>query len=276
MSSALTICFIGGGNMAAAMIGGWLARGHSSASLRVIDPGAAAREKLAAQFAGIGCFATFTADAIKCADLIVLAVKPQQMREVAGALTGQLTQQTVLSVAAGIRVSDLSRWLGGYSNVVRAMPNTPALVHAGITGLYASTDAPAAAKRAAEALMRAVGEVLWFDAERALDAVTGVSGSGPAYVFLCIEALETAAIAQGIEPLAARQLALATFAGAAKLAAASTDSPAVLRANVTSKGGTTERGVAALAAMGVPTAFAQAVADATARSIEMGDALGAQ
>ncbi|MCA1978992.1 MAG: pyrroline-5-carboxylate reductase, partial [Thiobacillus sp.] len=161
-----------------------------------------------------------------------------------------------------------------HARIVRAMPNTPALVRAGIAGLYAAPGLSADARSAAEAVLRAVGGVVWVDDETQLDAVTAVSGSGPAYVFYCIEALEAAAAAQGLAPQTARQLALQTFFGAAKLALESGEEPALLRSRVTSKGGTTERGLAALDAAGVKSAFAAAVEAASRRGAELGDELG--
>jgi pyrroline-5-carboxylate reductase len=173
-----------------------------------------------------------------------------------------------------VRVADLARWLGGHERIVRAMPNTPALVQAGITGLFAPSAVSQDACSQAEAVLRAVGGVVWVEDELQLDAVTAVSGSGPAYVFYCIESLEAAALAQGLAPATARQLALQTFFGAAKLALESGEDPALLRQRVTSKGGTTERGVAALEAAKLKAAFGQAVEAASRRSAELGDELG--
>jgi len=178
--------------------------------------------------------------------LVVLAVKPQTLPEVASALASRLADHLVISIVAGVRLTDLARWLGGHRRIVRTMPNTPALVQAGIAGLYAPPDVDQAARSQAEAVLRAVGGVVWVEDEARLDAVTAVSGSGPAYVFYFIESLEAAAVAQGLPAATARQLALQTFFGAAKLALESGEEPAVLRQRVTSKGGTTERGVAAL------------------------------
>lgn len=265
------ISFIGGGNMAAALIGGLTASGVAASRIEVLDVNAETRERLAGKF-GVAVNAELAAMALT--GCIVLAVKPQQLPAVCAALAPRLTTQIVVSIAAGVRLHDLSRWLGGHAQVVRAMPNTPALVQAGITGLYAPAAVDASGRSAAEGILRGVGSVVWVDEEIQLDALTGVSGSGPAYVFFCIEALEEAGIAAGLAHAVARQLALHTFFGAGRLALESGEEPATLRERVTSKGGTTERGVAALVTGGVKAAMLQAVADAAARSQELGDELG--
>jgi pyrroline-5-carboxylate reductase len=212
--------------------------------------------------------------ALSGSDCVVLAVKPQQVRAVAQAIGPALTGQLVLTIAAGIRTADLARWLGGHSRVARAMPNTPALVGQGVSGLYAAAAPGSADRQLVEHILGAVGSVLWVEREPLIDAVTAVSGSGPAYVFLLIEALEAAALEAGFDAAQARQLALATFCGASTLAATDAEPPAVLRARVTSKGGTTERGVAALEAGGVRQAMAQAVAAAGRRAVELADEFG--
>lgn len=265
------ISFIGGGNMAAAILGGLVASGADPSSLEVVEINADARASLAARF-GVVTHANL-ADA-RLHGLIVLAVKPQSLPEVAATLSTRMAGHLVLSIAAGVRVADLARWLGGHPRIVRAMPNTPALVRAGISGLYAAPGLNNEARSDAEAVLRAVGGVVWVDEETQLDAVTAVSGSGPAYVFYCIEALEAAAVAQGLASNTARQLALQTFFGAGKLALESGEEPALLRNRVTSKGGTTERGIAALEAAGLKPAFASAVMAASLRSAELGDELG--
>jgi pyrroline-5-carboxylate reductase len=196
------------------------------------------------------------------------------MREAATAAAPHLTDPLVVSIAAGIRLESLSRWLGGLERLVRAMPNTPALVHAGVTGLYAPSVVGTADRQAAETLVSAVGAALWFENEADLDAVTAVSGSGPAYVFYAMEALESAARGLGLPEGASRSLALWTFVGAAKLAIERGEDPAVLRAQVTSKGGTTERALEVLEAARVKDHFIAAVAAACERSRELGDALG--
>ena len=265
------ISFIGGGNMAAAIIGGLVASGAQPADIEVVEVNADARAQLAARY---GVVTHTDVSQARLHDLVVLAVKPQTLPEVAAALAPRLAGQLVLSIAAGVRVADLARWLGGHERIVRAMPNTPALMQAGITGLYAPAGVNPHGRSQAEAILRAVGGVAWVEDEVQLDAVTAVSGSGPAYVFYCIESLEAAAIAQGLPASVARQLALQTFFGAAKLALESGEEPAVLRQRVTSKGGTTERGIAALEAAAVKRAIGQAVEAASRRSAELGDELG--
>ena len=268
----MNILFIGGGNMAAAIIGGLVAKGWSPASIHAVDVLVEARSRLQQQF-GIRTSADGVAAAAG-ADCIVLAVKPQQMREAATRLASAVNGQLIISIAAGIRCGDLARWLGASARIVRAMPNTPALVSAGITGLYAMPGVSAAQRQDAENILAAVGATFWVDEERALDAVTAVSGSGPAYVFYVIEALEQAARELGLPPKIARQSALATFAGAVKLALAGDADPATLRARVTSKGGTTECAIGVLDAAAVKTIFAHAVRAAADRAAEMGDTLG--
>ena len=265
------VSFIGGGNMAAAIIGGLVASGTQPTDIEVVEINADARAQLAARF-GVVTHTDITQARLH--PLIVLAVKPQTLPEVAAMLASRLTGQLVVSIAAGVRVADLSRWLGGHERIVRAMPNTPALVQAGITGLFAPAGVSLEARSQAETVLRAVGGVVWVDEEPQLDAVTAVSGSGPAYVFYCIESLEAAAVAQGLAPETARQLALRTFFGAAKLALESGEEPGVLRQRVTSKGGTTERGVAVLEQAAVNLAIGQAVEAASLRSAELGDELG--
>lgn len=269
----MNILFIGGGNMAAAIIGGLVAKGWAPSSLHAVDVLPEPRSRLEKQF-GIRTSADGRTAAAN-ADCIVLAVKPQQMREVVAGLVPALKGQLVISIAAGIRGGDLARWLGPAAQVVRAMPNTPALVAAGITGLYAMPGVSDTQRRDAEKILAAVGSTFWVGAEKDLDAVTAVSGSGPAYVFYFIEALEQAGRELGLSPEVARQSALATFAGAVKLAtAAEAADPATLRARVTSKGGTTERAITALDEAAVKNAFIRAVRAAAERAAEMGDTLG--
>ncbi|HUL56944.1 MAG TPA: pyrroline-5-carboxylate reductase [Usitatibacter sp.] len=268
----MELAFIGGGNMARAIIGGLLAQGRRASAIGVVEPDAAARARLASE---LGVAAIGQADAsIASAATVVFAVKPQQMREAARACAPHVSRALVVSIAAGIRIDDLSRWLGGHGRVVRAMPNTPALVHAGVAGLCARPSVGAEDRAAAAALLAAVGEAIWFEREADLDAVTAVSGSGPAYVFYAIEALEQAARELGLDAAASRALAVGTFAGAAKLAQERGEDPALLRAQVTSKGGTTERAVQALDGAQVKRAFVAAVKAACERSRELGEALG--
>jgi pyrroline-5-carboxylate reductase len=265
------VSFIGGGNMAAAIIGGLIASGTQPTDIEVVEINADARAQLSARF---GVVTHTDLSQARLHGLIVLAVKPQTLPDVAAALASRLAGQLVVSIAAGVRVADLARWLGGHNRIVRAMPNTPALVQAGITGLFAASVVGQDARSQAEAVLRAVGGVVWVDDEPQLDLVTAVSGSGPAYVFYFIESLESAAAAQGLPPETARQLALQTFFGAAKLALESGEEPGVLRQRVTSRGGTTERGIAVLEAAAVNLAISQAVEAASRRSAELGDELG--
>jgi len=268
----MRLAFVGGGNMARAIIGGVLARGGKAGDFVVVEPDASARLRMLAEY-GVRAVEAPNAE-VGAADAVLLAVKPQQMKAAATALAAVAGDTLFISIAAGIRIPDLSRWLGGRTRIVRAMPNTPALVHAGITGLHAQAAVGETDRKAAEGLLAAVGATLWFDAESDLDAVTAVSGSGPAYVFYAIEALETAARGLGLAEGASRSLALWTFVGAAKLAIERGEDPQVLRAQVTSKGGTTEAAVKVLEAAEVKRHFVEAVEAACERSRELGEALG--
>lgn len=271
----MNVTFVGGGNMATALIGGLVAQGAQPRDFRIVEPVAAQQDKLAARFPGIGIFGEATAGAFSGADLVVLAVKPQHMRMAAQAIAAYVTNVPVMmTIAAGTRSEDLARWLSGYPRIVRAMPNTPALVGAGITGVYAPASVDAAGRALATEVLEAAGEVVWVETEAMLDAITGVSGSGPAYVFYFLEALERAALDLGLPATAARKLSYATFAGGIRLAQASDAAPEVLRAQVTSKGGTTECGIGVLDAHDVKAAFMSAVKAAAARATELGDALG--
>ena len=271
----MRIAFIGGGNMATALIGSLVADGRSASDFSVVEPIASQRAKLDERFPGIQLHATPADAPLHGVTLLVLAVKPQQMREACEALAPTIeTVRAVLSIAAGTRIRDIARWLGGYARIIRAMPNTPALIGAGITGVHAPPTVDAVGRDAADTVLAAAGEIVWCDQEAMLDAVTGVSASGPAYVFYCLEALEQAAKELGFAPGDARQLAYATFDGAVKLAQASDADVQTLRAQVTSKGGTTERGVAALEQAGVKEAIIRAAKAATARATELGDAFG--
>lgn len=268
----MNICFIGGGNMATALIGGLLGKGFAATQISVVEINANSRAKLQQDFTVRAVESI--AQGAQGSDCIVLAVKPQQLREVAQQLAPLLSkQQLLISIAAGVRATDIARWSGS-QNIVRAMPNTPALVQSGMTGLYALHGVNAVQREQAQSILGAVGDVLWLDDEAMLDAVTAISGSGPAYVFYLIEALQQAALEQGFNAEEARQLSLATFLGASKLASSSTDDVSVLRAKVTSKNGTTERALLSLDANQVAQHIAQAAQAAAARSREMGDELG--
>lgn len=268
----MKVTFAGGGNMASALITGLLKKGWRAEDIRVLEIDAGARAKVARELC-VEAHATPEA-ALTGAQCVVLAVKPQQMREVARAIAPFVRDMLIITIAAGIRHDDLSRWLGGHARLVRAMPNTPALVLAGVTGLFAPGGVSEDDRAHAQRILGVAGTTLWVESEELMDAVTAVSGSGPAYVFYFIEALETAARELGFESSAARTLALETFAGAVKLAADSPESVATLRARVTSKGGTTERAIAELDHHRVREAIAGAVEAAAARSRELGAALG--
>ncbi|SFC66461.1 pyrroline-5-carboxylate reductase [Massilia yuzhufengensis] len=269
----MKIAFIGGGNMATALIAGLAGQLTGAGSLHVVDPNAEALERLAGQY-GVSTAASIDVQ-VAGADVVVLAVKPQQMREVATVLKPQLGgQPLVLSIAAGIRIADLARWLGGYTRIVRAMPNTPALIAMGITGLVASAEVDPIQREAADQVMRAVGQTVWLDDESLIDPVTAVSGSGPAYVFYFLEAMQQAATEMGLDAEQGRKLSLATFTGAAQLAAQSGDPVDVLRQRVTSKGGTTHAAITSMEAAGVKEAIIEAMKAASARGRELGEELG--
>ena len=269
----MNITIVGGGNMARALLGGLIARGRGSHVLTVVEIDAEARASVSARF-GVATFAALEPPSVVNADVIVIAVKPQNVRAVARELATLLKRQVVLTIAAGIRLSDLSRWLLGYRRLVRAMPNTPALIGAGIAGLYALPGVDSEGRTRVAGVLEAVGGILWCELEEELDAVTAVSGSGPAYVFYFLEGLEQAARDLGFGAPDARRLAYATVAGAMKLAEQSDADPATLRAQVTSKGGTTERALATLEARGVKAGLIAAIKDAAIRAQELGDEFG--
>ncbi|MGP1676579.1 MAG: pyrroline-5-carboxylate reductase [Burkholderiales bacterium] len=270
----MNITFMGGGNMAAALIGGLIGKGHAPSAIRVVELQTESRARLAAQF-GVACV-DMVAAAAPLGDAVVLAVKPQQMRAAAQALGPRLAQELVITIAAGIRLADLSRWLGGYATLVRCMPNTPALVGAGITGLYAGAAVGAEQRAMAEAILGAVGATLWVQDESLLDPVTAISGSGPAYVFYFIEALQQGAQEMGFSAKDARKLAVETFVGTAKLAAQSQEDVALLRERVTSKGGTTESALASMEADRIQNLIVRALHAANQRAHELGEQLGAE
>lgn len=272
-----SIAFIGGGNMARSLIGGLIAGGSDPNRLWVAEPNADQREFLRSRF-GIHTGADNQDIAAK-ADVVVLAVKPQILQGVARQLAPaiQARQPLVISVAAGVREPDLRRWLGGGSPaLVRTMPNTPALVGSAASALFANEFVSEQHRQQAESLLRAVGVTVWVDDESELDAVTALSGSGPAYFFLLMEALEQAGVALGLDADTARLLTLQTAFGAAKMALESAESPAALRVRVTSPGGTTEQALATLCDGGMEPLVARALAAARHRSRELGDLLGGQ
>lgn len=263
--------FIGGGNMARALIGGLLKSGVAPDALAVAEPGADARAALAGDF-GI---ATAASAELLCAavDTIVVAVKPDIVPRVLAALAPALAARRalVVSVAAGVRLRSFANALPAHTALVRAMPNTPALIGQGISALVAAAGVSAHERSRAEALLAAGGETLWLDDEVELDAVTAVSGSGPAYFFKLMEALEAAAVAEGLPPDVARRLVSATATGAAAMARASGDGPATLRERVTSKKGTTAAALDVLDECDFDALIARAVAAASARSRELGN-----
>lgn len=270
------IAFIGAGNMAGSLVAGLVGDGLDPAQIRVSDPDSGKRQALADQF-GIAVFPDNHA-AVAGADVVTLAVKPQILRMAAEDLADsvQTGQPLVISVAAGIRAPDLSRWLGGNVPVVRAMPNTPALVRSGATALYANSRVSAEQRDLAESILRAVGLTLWLDDEAQMDAVTALSGSGPAYFFLIMEAMQDAAQQLGLTAQTARLLTLQTAFGAAKMALESTDDPATLRQRVTSPGGTTERALEVLENGALRGLFLKALQAAAARSRELAEQAGGQ
>lgn len=267
----MNICFIGGGNMATALIGGLLGQGYAAAKISVVEIMAENRARLQNEFSVRAVESM--ADGVAGSQVIVLAVKPQQLREIALALAHELSGQLLISIAAGIRAADLARWSAS-QKIVRAMPNTPALIRRGMTGLYALPAVSQAERDQAQDILAAVGDTIWLQDEAMMDAVTAISGSGPAYVFYLIEALQDAAIKLGFGAEDARRLSVATFLGGSKLAAESPEEISVLRARVTSKNGTTERALASLSENKVAEHMVQAAQAAAARSREMGDELG--
>ncbi len=271
-SSRLT--FIGGGNMATSMIAGLIADGYDKGLITVSDPDSEKLSRLAARF-GVHTQPD-NREAIAEAEMVLLAVKPQIMEQVARGLaeTIQKTNPLVISIAAGIKGQILRDWLGGNVALVRSMPNTPAMIQSGATGLHAGPGVTDEQKDMAETVLRAVGLTRWVEDEAQMDAVTAVSGSGPAYFFLVMEAMEEAAESMGLDHETARLLVLQTALGAARMAMESSDSPAVLRQKVTSPGGTTERALGLLEDGGIRALFKQALKGAETRSEELSNMLG--
>ncbi|PXW83501.1 pyrroline-5-carboxylate reductase [Nitrosomonas sp. Nm84] len=268
----MNITFIGGGNMASALIGGLLQQGYTAGQLHVVEINAESRDKIQQMF-GVSAVPDLASEVID-SDVILLSVKPQQLFELTQRLAPLLQDQLIISIAAGIRTLDIMRWLGGYQRVVRAMPNTPSLVRSGVTGLYAGSNVSEQDKKNAESILMAVGATLWVEEEETLHAVTAISGSGPAYVFYFIESMQQAGIELGLTPDQAKQLSLQTFAGACKLASVSDEDPALLRARVTSKGGTTEQAIQAMEKNDIKCKIIAAIHRASQRSHEMSDEFG--
>jgi pyrroline-5-carboxylate reductase len=270
-SLLLPMAFIGGGNMANALIGGLLKNGAPVASIRVVEPFASTAQALQAQH-GVTVQAAADASLYDCA-LVVWAVKPQVFKEAALLTAPCVPQALHLSVAAGITSNSIAQWLHT-ERVVRAMPNTPALVGLGQTGLYARNAVSPAEKAAITSMMGLMGESLWVDTEDLLDAVTALSGSGPAYVFYFLEAMVDAGVQMGLTPVQAHQLAVGTFVGASELARSSSETPAVLRERVTSKGGTTFAALSVMQEKGLHAILLQAMQAAQDRAKSLGQELG--
>ncbi len=270
--SSPPIAFIGGGNMASAIIGGLLRQGLPAGQIEVVEPFEPARDALRDKL-GIAAQPAPTA-ALARAGLVVWAVKPQTFKEAAQAAAAHTAHALHLSVAAGIPSGSIAQWLGT-QQVVRAMPNTPALVGMGITGLFARAGVDAAGKALVEQVVRTTGQHVWVEREELLDAVTALSGSGPAYVFLFLEAMTQAGVDMGLSAAQAHQLAVATFQGASELAARSDESPEVLRQRVTSKGGTTHAAITRMQEQQVPQHFIAAMRAAEKRAQELATEFGA-
>jgi pyrroline-5-carboxylate reductase len=264
-----SIAFIGGGNMARSLVGGLVARGTPGDAIRIAEPGDALRDALARDFGARGF--SDGSDAAAGASTWVLAVKPQVMRAVCEALApqAQATRPLVISIAAGITAAQLERWLGGGIAVVRCMPNTPALLGAGVTGLFANDRVDASGRDAAQALLAAAGATAWIGDEALMDAVTAVSGSGPAYVFLLAEAMQSAALAEGLPADAARTLVLQTILGAARMLTEGDVDATELRRRVTSPNGTTQAAIESFEAGGFRELVARAIRAATVRGREL-------
>ncbi|MFN7153350.1 MAG: pyrroline-5-carboxylate reductase [Acidovorax sp.] len=267
-----TIAFIGGGNMASAIIGGLIQQGHPASQIEVVEPWAEARAALRKNY---GIDAQPEAGlALQRARIVVWAVKPQTFKDAAVQAKSHTAEALHLSVAAGIRSDSIVQWLGS-ERIVRTMPNTPALVGKGMSALYARPAVGAAERAQVEAIMASTGQFLWVDTEKQLDAVTALSGSGPAYVFYFLEAMTRAGTAMGLTEQQAHQLAIGTFVGASELARRSDETPAVLRQRVTSKGGTTYAALQSMETAGVAASFEAAMRAAEHRAHELGDEFGA-
>ena len=266
-----TIAFIGGGNMASAIIGGLLKSGRSPGDILVLEPNAEQRSRLQRDLSVITLESP--GSVLQRAGIVVWAIKPQSFKGAAEANLPHIEKALQFSVMAGIRSDDMARALGT-QRIVRSMPNTPALIGQGIAGLYARPAVSPAERKEIERLLAPTGRTLWVDAEADLDAVTALSGSGPAYVFYFVEAMMQAAVEMGLSEEQGKQLALATFMGSAALAQASSDPPAVLRERVTSKGGTTYAALTSMEASGVKNAIVKALKAAQRRANELGDEFG--
>lgn len=267
----MKINFIGGGNMARAIISGLNQNGFKMANITVLELDAQKRLELAQD---LNVQVTDTYAEFHDTDVIVLAIKPQQLKQVCAQLKPIISSQLIVSIAAGVRSKDISHWLGEYKAIVRVMPNTPAQIQAGVSALYAMPLVTETQRDQANKILAAVGKTLWLNDEAKMDAVTAISGSGPAYVFYFIEALEEAGISLGLETEEAKMLALQTFAGASLLATQSHTDVKTLRAQVTSKGGTTEQGILSLASANIKDIISKAAKAAADKSVTLGDLLG--
>jgi len=277
LNSDIHITFLGGGNMGRALIGGLLKEGLLAQQISVIETNSETASQLKKDFSirTIASIDAIAPDESKN-NIVVMAIKPQDFKTAATVLSGKLQLSSpplIVSIAAGIRTSDMIRWLG-LTRCVRAMPNTPALIGKGITGLFAETTLSDADRNLAEAICSTLGQTVWVDQEQLLDAVTALSGSGPAYVFAFLEALQAGGEKLGLDSITARKLAYATLEGASQLANHSAESAGTLRERVTSKGGTTAAALAVLKDMDWQTTLEKALAAAAERSKTMGDELG--
>ncbi len=270
----VTICFIGAGNMAKSLIGGLIASGYDKEKIIATDPSTEQRAALT-QSLGIKCYED-NLHAIEKSDVVVLAVKPQMLQTVCNDIQAKIQAKSclVISVAAGIRSVDINHWLGGNISVVRAMPNTPSLVQTGAAGLFANEHVSTKQKSQAEHILRAAGLTIWVDEETQLDIVTALSGSGPAYYFLFMEAMEEAAIKMGLDAKTAHLLTMQTALGAAKMVMESAQDCATLRKNVTSPNGTTHSAIQSFEQANLRQIVAEAMTAAQQRAVEMANELG--
>ena len=269
-----TICFIGAGNMAMSLIGGLLASGYAKDKIIATEPSEAQRRSVTERM-GIYCYADNN-EAVQRADIVVFAVKPQQLQGVCHEVQAsiQTKRPLIISIAAGIRTVDMDRWLGGNNAIVRTMPNTPALIQSGATGLFANAKVQPEQSSQAESILRAAGVTVWVKTEEQIDAVTALSGSGPAYYFLFMEAMQQAAQDLGLDEKSARLLTLQTAFGAAKMALESTDDLVTLRQKVTSPKGTTEQAILTFEAQNLRQTVKDAMSAAQNRAVELADQLG--
>ena len=272
-STSPTITFIGGGNMASAIVGGLIRQGHPASALQIVEPWDEQRARLGQGFPGVSVLPAASAE-LRPSELVVWAVKPQTFKEAATVAQPFLAGALHLSVAAGITSDSMANWLQT-QRIVRAMPNTPALVGLGMTGLFARAGASDADRALVESVVKTTGELVWVATEEQLDAVTALSGSGPAYVFYFLEAMRDAGARMGLPPEVALELAVGTFVGASTLAQRSEDPPQMLRERVTSKGGTTYAALTSMQASGVKDAFEKAMLAAQQRAAELGREFGA-